>query len=127
MTIEIKTAVVKGDREEYWYELRRICSNIKPLVNFVGLNPSTADADKNDPTISKCISYAKNWGYGGIIMTNAFAYRETDPNKMIEAYKSGVNVVGKKNDYYIKQAHNESEITVVCWGGVLTTKIYIVD
>ena len=67
MKKEIKTAVVKGDREEYRYELRRIWSNTKSLVNFVGLNPSTADADENDQTIIKCMSYAKKWGYGGVL------------------------------------------------------------
>ena len=41
---------------------------------------------------------------------------------MIEAYKGGADVVGKENDYYIKQAHNESEITVVCWGGDINDK-----
>lgn len=47
---------------------------------FIGLNPSTADESKDDPTIRRCIRFAKDWGYGGLLMMNAFAFRATDPN-----------------------------------------------
>ena len=45
---------------------------------FIGLNPSTADEQGPDPTVRRCIGYARDWGYGRLIMLNAFGYRETD-------------------------------------------------
>lgn len=46
------------------------------------LNPSTADANQDDPTIRRCINFAKDWGYGGIYVVNVYAYRATDPRTM---------------------------------------------
>lgn len=51
-------------------------------VQFIGLNPSTADEKINDPTIRRCIDFTKRWGYGSFCMTNIFPFRETDPEKM---------------------------------------------
>jgi hypothetical protein len=52
---------------------------------FIGLNPSTADEEKNDTTISKCIGFAKRWGFGGIYMLNLYAFRSTYPSVMAAA------------------------------------------
>ena len=52
------------------------------MVAFIGLNPSTADEVKNDPTVRRCIIFAKDVGFGGMVMLNAFAYRATDRNEM---------------------------------------------
>ena len=49
-------------------------------VMFVGLNPSTADATNDDPTIRRCVRFATDWGFGGLVMVNLFAYRATDPD-----------------------------------------------
>jgi hypothetical protein len=46
------------------------------FVQFIGLNPSTADEKQDDPTIRRCIGFAKAWGYGAMCMTNIFAWRE---------------------------------------------------
>ncbi len=48
----------------------------------IGLNPSTADETNDDPTIRRCIGFAKSWGYGALCMTNLFAFRATDPEVM---------------------------------------------
>lgn len=53
-----------------------------PMLMVIGLNPSTADEVKNDPTVTRCIGYAKAWGFSGLLMTNVFAYRATDPRSM---------------------------------------------
>ena len=53
-------------------------------VMFVGLNPSTADESIDDPTIRRCICFAKDWGYDGLFMANLFAYRATYPVDMFK-------------------------------------------
>lgn len=79
---------------------------------FVGLNPSTADEVKNDPTVSRCISYARSWGYGGLCMTNIFAFRATDPKVM----KAHPDPIGTENDRYLATLAAEAGIVVAAWG-----------
>ena len=67
----------------YRYELRIIWDrSLKPQM-FIGLNPSTADETNDDPTIRRCIDFSKRWGAGGLVMTNLFAYRATNPLVML--------------------------------------------
>ena len=68
----------------YRYSLSRIWDKKKKLVLLIGLNPSTADEKVDDPTIRRCVNYAKNWGYGGFLMVNLFAYRTTLPSSHIK-------------------------------------------
>lgn len=55
------------------------------FAQFIGLNPSTADETRDDPTIRRCIGFAKLWGYGALCMTNLFAFRATKPRDMRQA------------------------------------------
>ena len=71
-----------SDDELFRWTLWRIWDRTKRLIIFCGLNPSTADETKNDPTVRREIGYAQRWGYGGLIKLNAFAYRATDPHEM---------------------------------------------
>ena len=66
----------------YRYALSRVWAADKPYALFIGLNPSTADETLDDPTIRRCIDFAKRWGYGGLVMANLFAYRATEPSEM---------------------------------------------
>jgi hypothetical protein len=66
---------------KYRYSLSRRWSDA-PLVAWVMLNPSTADANIDDPTIRRCMGFARDWGYGGIVVVNLFPFRETKPAKM---------------------------------------------
>lgn len=50
-----------------------------PRVAFIGMNPSTATATENDPTVTRCINYARDWGFAGMFMLNVMAWRQTDP------------------------------------------------
>lgn len=81
-------------------------------VNFVMLNPSTADENHNDPTVERCQRRALMMGYPALIVTNLFAYRSTDPKSMIEA----LDPIGVENDKYIQEAAAESELIICGWG-----------
>lgn len=81
-----------------------------PLV-VIGLNPSTADADRNDPTTTRIEGFGKRWGYSGIVIVNLFGYRATEPGDL-----SGIrDPVGPENDRHIlEQTHCRD---VLCaWG-----------
>ncbi len=82
------------------------------LVNFVMLNPSTANATDNDPTVERCERRAVEWGYGGLIVTNLFAFRATDPRDM----RAQADPVGTENDAAIIESACQSEIVVCAWG-----------
>jgi hypothetical protein len=92
-----KACISKCGMYRYW--LTRHWDFEKPPTVFVMLNPSTADADNDDPTIRRCIGYAKAWGAGGIVVVNLFAFRATDPNEL----KRADDPIGPDNDYHIQQ------------------------
>ena len=106
-----KDAVVSNN-ELYRYQLSRIWNSSLPMVMFICLNPSTADHNDDDPTILKCIKYAQNWGYGGLLIGNLFAYRATNPSEM----KKVDDPVGPLNNHYLKLM-SQQVIQIVCgWG-----------
>ena len=74
-----------SDDRRYRYELSRIWDAALPPVLFVGMNPSTADEEQDDPTIRRCIRFARDWGYGGLLMGNLYALRATDPQELTRA------------------------------------------
>lgn len=84
----------------------------EPPVNVIGLNPSTADETVNDTTISLCIARAKDYGAGGLLMTNLFAYRATYPKDM----KAQRDPVGPDNDAALLAAASLASIVVGAWG-----------
>lgn len=98
----------------YRYSLHRQWANEPPVV-FVLLNPSTADETKNDPTIRRCMRYAKDWGYGGVIILNLYAYRATDPRVMRRFLHDGGDIVGPENDTYIARLTKGQDV-VAAWG-----------
>lgn len=67
-----------SDCRRYRYTLTRRFAD-GPTVAFIGLNPSTADEHADDPTIRRCLGFAKRWGYGELVMLNLYALRSTDP------------------------------------------------
>lgn len=105
------SAIFSPDRK-YRYALQRIWNPSLPVVMFIGLNPSTADEICDDPTVTRCQNYARDWGYGGLYMTNLFAYRSTDPQALFTA----PNPVGDETDAYIKKLSHKAGIVVAVWG-----------
>jgi len=106
-----KSAVFSGCRT-YRYALWRWWNLTKPYAMFIGLNPSTADETEDDPTIRRCIRFAKDWGYGGLCMTNLFALRATDPKFMM----GHPSPVGPGNTQWINNLAAFAGVVVFAWG-----------
>jgi hypothetical protein len=81
-------------------------------VTFVGLNPSTADETTDDPTIRRCIGFARDWGFVRLRMVNLFAYRATDPSDLWNADAP----IGPENDHVISLVFGGSDRIVAAWG-----------
>jgi hypothetical protein len=81
-------------------------------VVFVGLNPSTADAVLDDPTVRRCIGFAKTWGFNRLVMVNLFAFRATKPSDL----KKAKNPMGFYNLAAILDTTTKAELTIAAWG-----------
>jgi hypothetical protein len=110
----IKSAVI-SKCGEYRYRLTRNWGP-KPMLPFVMLNPSTADANVDDPTIRRCMGFAEREGAGGIIVSNLYAFRATSPDDMFNA----IFPTGPQNESYLSQLAFEAVgagMPIVCaWG-----------
>ena len=101
-----------SDCRIYRYALWRTWAPGNGHVTFIGLNPSTADENKDDPTIRRCIGFTKDLGFGGINMLNIFAFRATNPKELMKAKEP----IGEKNDYYLNMYCDPIGLNVACWG-----------
>lgn len=106
-----KTADLSAD-ETYRYALSRTWDARLDRVLFVMLNPSTADAFEDDPTIRRCVGYARAWGYGTLHVVNLFALRATDP----KALYGHPDPVGGENDRFILDRAARCAVRVAAWG-----------
>lgn len=84
----------------------------KDFVAFIGLNPSTADEKQDDPTIRRCIVFAKDWGFSAMCMTNIFAWRDTLPANM----KKSAEPIGERNDELLLKVLQKAKLVVAAWG-----------
>lgn len=82
------------------------------MCMFVGLNPSTADASTDDPTVRRFTGFARKWGFSGVYALNLFAYRATLPSEL----KKASDPVGSLNDLYLNIYREKSEQVIVAWG-----------
>jgi hypothetical protein len=79
---------------------------------FLGLNPSTADETRDDPTARRCVAFARRWGLGGLILVNLFAFRATDPDVLMKA----PDPIGPDNDRWLRHYAARSQRIVAAWG-----------
>ncbi|NTI22396.1 DUF1643 domain-containing protein [Rhizobium rhizogenes] len=96
----------------YRYRLERSWDSELPTVAFIMLNPSTADAAQDDPTIRRCVGFAKSWGFGRLIVGNLFALRSTDPTTL---YMHS-DPIGPDNNAHLRAIAACAEQIVFAWG-----------
>jgi len=100
----------------YRYRLWRTWDAANPSrVAFIMLNPSTADATANDPTLRRCIDFAQRWGHGGLEVVNLFPFRAADPKEMLRQSRE-VAVGGPENEEAIRGAVRRCHLLVAAWG-----------
>lgn len=97
---------------KYRYLLRRKWNENLPQVTFVMLNPSKANEREDDPTLRRCIQFAKDLSYGSLEVVNLFAYIATNPLEL----RKVDDPVGLKNNCYIKSSTRRAHSIIVAWG-----------
>lgn len=96
----------------YRYSLQRKWGESGRRITFIGLNPSTADSTTDDPTIRRCIGFAKAWGGTSLSMVNLFALRSTNPKALFLA----PDPIGPENDEWLERIMCSSDLIVAAWG-----------
>lgn len=111
MNASSKGSAIFSPCREYRYTLTRRWDGGDGVCAWIMLNPSTADAETNDPTIGRVISFSKSWGYAGADVYNLFAFRATDPKDM----RARKDPVGPDNDQHLASIPPGIPI-VAAWG-----------
>jgi hypothetical protein len=111
-------AAVFSPCRQYRYVLERdllgpLLMPQKPRVAaFIGLNPSIADESVNDPTLRRCMCFARSWGFERLRMLNMYAWRSTDP----EALWDVDDPVGPENDAHLLAGTADAGVIICAWG-----------
>jgi hypothetical protein len=82
------------------------------MVAFIGLNPSTADEMRDDPTVRRCINFARSWGYGKLAMLNLYAFRATDSRVLLKS----PDPFGPDNNKVIGEVVADADLVICAWG-----------
>lgn len=96
----------------YRYRLTRTWDADKRSACWIMLNPSTADAHIDDPTIRRVMAFSRSWGCGGCVVVNLFGFRATDPSDL----QNAIDPVGPDNDQHIIAAIDGCFPIVAAWG-----------
>lgn len=102
-----------SDDKLYRYVLTRTWREQPGFLLWIMLNPSTADALKDDATIRKCMGFARRWGYGSIRVVNLYAFRATYPADL----ERTPDPVGPDNDEWIRSTAGKATGIIAGWGG----------
>lgn len=112
----VRREAVLSPCRTYRYSLSRTWDDDLSPCLWVMLNPSTADAMVDDPTVRRCMAFSKAWGSGGIIVVNLFAFRAADPATLVRARNLGCDIRGPERDEHILSALGVCDVVVCAWG-----------
>lgn len=104
----------------YRTRLRRVWAEDEPSCVFIGLNPSTADGTTDDPTIRRCVAFARRWDYGSLVMVNLYGYRSPEPAALWPRWPmsaldpTGGDPIGP--DALLWSSCREAGIVIAAWG-----------
>lgn len=98
--------------EKYRYKLWRIWDRSLPSVLFIMLNPSTADDVENDRTITRCINFAKSWGFGSLYVGNLFAFRSKKPKDLYTIS----DPIGPENLNHLSEMVKATDMIILAYG-----------
>lgn len=123
-TVMVGDAAMTWAEANYRFTLTRRWLTGEGCVNFVMLNPSTADEMTDDATIRKCIGYAKRWGFNRLVVTNLFPFRATDPKRLQDCISASyiIAIGGEENDRCVAQEAMSSQLVVAAWGTFKTPR-----
>lgn len=117
INLNTHSGAIFSEDKKFRYALWRKWKLAGKYIMFIGLNPSRADAVKNDLTITKLVHFAKQWGFDGLYMTNLFSYIE--PDSAFIKKIDGTNYqqfIGEHCDEYLSLIHADCTQLVYCWG-----------
>jgi len=100
-----------SENRKYRYCLWRIWDESLPKIMFIGLNPSTANEEQDDPTIRRVVRFASDWGYGGVYMLNLFTYVTAYPKELLKCDNPLMLA-----DHYLQLYAKKVERIVFAWG-----------
>lgn len=112
VSVEMKRSAHFSRCGRYRYALSRTWDARLPTVLFICFNPSKADAIQDDPTIRRCIQFAKDWKCGRLLVANLFALRTPTPADLRTKRKP----VGRQNNRWLRRLSAESDVCVAAWG-----------
>lgn len=110
-------SAILSDCGRYRYHLAREVDGRPGTILFIMLNPSTADAASDDPTIRRCLDFVRRWERGRLEVVNLFAWRAT----RVSALKKAAAPIGPDNDRHILDTADRASLTqggrvVAAWG-----------
>lgn len=105
-------SAVISECEQYRYRLERGWDPKKGTVLVIMLNPSTADGTQDDPTIRRLINFARQWGFGRLLVGNLFALRSTNPKNLYHHPEP----IGAENDRHLLEMAKEAQQIIAAWG-----------
>ena len=96
----------------YRWWLERSWEPSRPRLLFVGLNPSRADGERDDPTLRRLIGFARAWGYGALAVVNLFGRCTPSPAVLRRCH----DPIGLHNDRWLSQCLAQADAVWLGWG-----------
>jgi hypothetical protein len=98
--------------KKYRLQLWRLWDDQLPIIMFLMLNPSSADAHNDDPTIRRCVNFTKNWGYGGFYIGNLYPLISSKPKLLLES----LSVSHSENKLNLDEMAEKCDKIICAWG-----------